>query len=285
MNELITLIKRYNLEKEVLKWAGAFRFLHATQPDGFGVEKWIELNSPMDINLANTLVRILENENEISLNNSIIRINNESNFQRMFELIDFIVKYDFTEVQEKKVDLLWTIPHQLVSALPLDITSEYNYLYSWIQEIILSSCERIVFIAPYFSESGIRQLITSIRAINDFKEGMIIDFLVNDIQEVNNSRAFTFLKASLQLKNNNKIRIFEPKEKEDNKLWFHAKLLLVDNKRGYLGSANYSGRGMSSQFELGVPLTEHQTKSLFKLIDFWIFKEYFKSIPYCNNHN
>lgn len=100
--------------------------------------------------------------------------------------------------------------------------------------------------------------------------------MVNDIEERNNLNAFNFLKENFTSLNNNKIRIFEPFEKENNKLWFHAKLLLVDNKMGYMGSANYSQRGLSSQFEIGVPLSGDQTKYLTKLIDYWLEKNFFK---------
>lgn len=144
------------------------------------------------------------------------------------------------------------------------------------QEIILTASNRIILIAPYFSKSGIKQHLTSLNAVNNNKKNISINFLVNDLEEYTNSNAFNYLKENITMKNNNTISIFEPVEKSKNKLWFHAKLLLVDNEKGYLGSANYSESGLSNQFELGVPLTPEQTNHLTTLIDYWLDNQYFK---------
>lgn len=277
MNDLLLIIKRYNIEKDVLKWAGAFRYLQSMYPEGFSLENWIKLNIPMDIDLARTIIRILINEDLIMINeNNQLKISDDIKLQRTLELVNTLVNFNFSNLQQNNSDLLWTISRKQFNTIPMSIAEHFRYLYTWIQEIILTSTNRVIFVAPYFSEPGMRQLLTSLNAINNNKQDITIDFLVNDIDESNNFSAFNYLKENLTLLNNNKIRIFEPVEKTNNKLWFHAKLLLVDNKKGYLGSANYSERGMSSQFEIGVPLEEEQTQNLTKLIDYWLANCYFK---------
>jgi phosphatidylserine/phosphatidylglycerophosphate/cardiolipin synthase-like enzyme len=46
----------------------------------------------------------------------------------------------------------------------------------------------------------------------------------------------------------------------------HAKLLIVDSKRGYLGSANFTKQGLTSRFEVAVELNEQQSKCVGKLL-------------------
>jgi phosphatidylserine/phosphatidylglycerophosphate/cardiolipin synthase-like enzyme len=276
--QLMILIKQYNLEGYILKWAGAFRYLQAANPEGFDISKWTDLNSPIDKELTDTIFRILLKDNFINKNeNGLYNISNESEFQRSFEIINQIVNFAFHELEKKESTLLWTISNDQVSLIPRRISKNFRYLFSWIQELILKTNKRMILIAPYFSEAGIRQLIPSIKAVNQNKRGIIIDLFVNNVNEKNNSKAILFLKENMNLINNNKIRVFEPVDSELGKLIFHAKLLLVDGEKGYLGSANYSERALSSQFELGVPLSPHQVEILTELFDLWIEKSHFKA--------
>jgi len=47
----------------------------------------------------------------------------------------------------------------------------------------------------------------------------------------------------------------------------HAKVLIVDAKKGYLGSANFTKQGLTSRFELGVRLDEEQSKTIDRLLE------------------
>ena len=49
--------------------------------------------------------------------------------------------------------------------------------------------------------------------------------------------------------------------------FIHAKLIVADRTRGYLGSANLSGGGLDKNFEAGVALTPEQADALERLID------------------
>ncbi|MCL5073983.1 MAG: phospholipase D-like domain-containing protein, partial [Actinobacteria bacterium] len=64
----------------------------------------------------------------------------------------------------------------------------------------------------------------------------------------------------------------------------HAKLLIVDSKRGYLGSANFTKQGLTSRFEVGVELNEQQSrcvdKLLLKLEEKGLFIKYNKHFKY-----
>ncbi|WJQ13249.1 phospholipase D family protein [Geobacillus stearothermophilus] len=262
MERLIILIKRYSLEKYVLSWAGAFRLLFSQKSDGFTIEDWMELNGKIDKNLAYTIFRILEEEGYIYQKDLKFRIKNEQNLQRFLELINIIVQINFSNIEENDNVLLWTVPREQLYRIPNEISENFNYLLSWLRELILTANERIIFLAPYFSESGIRQLLININSVTSIKQNLKIEFIVSDMEDTLNKKAFEYLINNIRLDNNNCVKIYEPVDKHNNKLWFHAKLLLVDRKKGYLGSANYSERALSSQFELGVPLIEKQANAL-----------------------
>ena len=49
--------------------------------------------------------------------------------------------------------------------------------------------------------------------------------------------------------------------------FMHAKLIVADHTRGYLGSANLSGGGFDKNFEIGVALASEQAGALERLVD------------------
>ena len=49
--------------------------------------------------------------------------------------------------------------------------------------------------------------------------------------------------------------------------FIHAKLIVADRTRGYLGSANLSGGGLDKNFEVGAAMAPEQAEALERLID------------------
>jgi phosphatidylserine/phosphatidylglycerophosphate/cardiolipin synthase-like enzyme len=47
----------------------------------------------------------------------------------------------------------------------------------------------------------------------------------------------------------------------------HAKFVVADGRRGYLGSANLTSFGLTQHVEVGVGLTAPQAQELLRLID------------------
>ncbi len=48
----------------------------------------------------------------------------------------------------------------------------------------------------------------------------------------------------------------------------HAKFMLVDGQRGYLGSANFSVNGLERNLELGTGLSEEEARILDELVTY-----------------
>jgi len=61
-----------------------------------------------------------------------------------------------------------------------------------------------------------------------------------------------------------RLRVLAPTE--NLPALIHAKIILADHRRGYLGSANLSQSAMDSNLELGLSLTPQQVSSLESLI-------------------
>ncbi|MBK5495899.1 phospholipase D-like domain-containing protein [Bacillus sp. TH13] len=277
MIRLINLTKKNKLDSALIKWAGIFRYLQCIQPNGFTLKEWISLNKQhIDEGIAHTLFRILEDMELIKQSQNKYIVINDIQLQRIFELAEIVGSFDYDSLETENEQLLWTIPHGINPVIPRRISKHFEYLNTWIQNLIQTANKRIIFFSPYYSVAGIQQLMISLKALSENKSGITIDWIVNDYDLDMNRKAFEYL-LEQSLHENIQMRIFEPLEKQEKKLWFHAKLLLIDQEKGYMGSANFSERALQTQFELGVPLNEQQTKSLVQLIDFWIVSGQFSA--------
>lgn len=277
MIRLINLTKKNKLDSALIKWAGIFRYLQCIQPNGFTLKEWISLNKQhIDEGIVHTLFRILEDMELIKQSQNKYIVINDIQLQRIFELAKIVGSFDYDSLETENEQLLWTIPHGINPVIPRRISKHFEYLNTWIQNLIQTANKRIIFFSPYYSVAGIQQLMISLKALSENKSGITIDWIVNDYDLDMNRKAFEYL-LEQSLHENIQMRIFEPLEKQEKKLWFHAKLLLIDQEKGYMGSANFSERALQTQFELGVPLNEQQTKSLVQLIDFWIVSGQFSA--------
>ncbi|QXM06625.1 phospholipase D-like domain-containing protein [Crassaminicella indica] len=267
-SKMIALVNQYRLEKQLMKWAGIFRYLGACySKKGFTLEKWLELNNEyIDSGLVESIFRILK-ENEL---------------QRYFEIVYEMTKLDINSFyREKQQSLLWTPPKEAFA--PKDACKDYIYLNIWIQRLIQITEKRIIFFSPYYTISGIKKLFISIEALMKNRREVSIDFITNDININSNKQAFKFLLSRINKIDNNNLRLFQAKNKDKKDSFkFHAKLVLVDDNKGYMGSANFSKVALENVFELGIPLQKKQVHSLTKLIDYWIYNEIFNEIDLKN---
>ena len=56
---------------------------------------------------------------------------------------------------------------------------------------------------------------------------------------------------------------------ESPSILFHSKMIVVDSKSGYLGSANITFHAFERNFEVGVALSVDQSSSIEFLVAFW----------------
>lgn len=270
---ILQLIYRYELRGHLLEWAGIFRYL-GTKVDGFTLEEWKNLKrAQIHDSIIQSLFRILGERGFLTSSSESYRIVREAELQRYFETVykitEVIPKERFLQSSEK---LLWTLLDSNVQ-IPTRISERFQYLNSWILHVIQTTKKRLIFIAPYYSAAGMQHLSVSLQTLLKYNQDVRIDWLIGEINNSENQNAFTYLLR--EIKATERIRIFQPENNHAQGLVLHAKLLLADGERGYLGSANFSRRGLQHQFEVGVALTKEHTMSLTMLVDHWILTEQF----------
>lgn len=275
IESLIQLVYRYELRSYLLEWAGIFRYL-GSNPKGFTLLEWKAL-SRGDIHntVIESLFRILGEQQLIKVKDGAYQVIQEHELQRLFETIGLLTELIESDAVMKNNDkLLWTqIPDY--NDVPIKISRQFQSLNSWIQHLIQLTRKRLIFFAPYYSIAGMEHLLISLSTLLEIRQDVTVDWIVGETKNLANQKAFEYL--SKKLGSVSQIQVYEANGASNKRLAFHAKLLLSDNEKGYLGSANFSHGGLHNQFELGVRLTKEQTRSLSTLIDYWITS--YKVIP------
>ncbi|KTR25025.1 hypothetical protein RSA11_15990, partial [Exiguobacterium indicum] len=169
--------------------------------------------------------------------------------------------------------LLWNMQYSVKQQLPQNVRIEFEELTSYLKDILSVAENKIIFCAPYFSISGIKILNNSIQSALEVHPDLKIWFII-DALELEYTQ--TFIREINNLLPKRNFIIFVPSENLNNSLLFHSKFLIVDNKYGYLGSANFSERALSQQFEIGIKLFEEDCSKLSLLVESWTALKYFK---------
>lgn len=275
--KLVLLIDKYQLKDYLIEWAGILRYL-GTRQGGFTIKDWLELSKAgIDEDIATVVMNYFQELQLIDQEDEIYTVVDDPSLQETLVMIGNMLKTLPHSILSNEEKLLWTLPRQYLS-VPNHIANDFGYLNTWINNIIQTADKRLIFLSPYYSVAGINQLMISLKALLSIKN-INIDWIVSDYDNTDNIRSFDLIQKELvDVYKNSKIRFFKPYHQKDNGFSFHAKLLLSDNIKGYIGSANFSKRGLDTQFELGSILDSKKTKTITNLIDFWIDKQVFCQI-------
>lgn len=265
LQKLVKFFLRYDLHQNVLEWAGLLRFLGHSKKV-FTIEEWIHLlKNSVHTDVIQSFFRILADEKKILSRNGFITINDESSLQRDLEVVHSILNVIKNTNFEEQSKLLWSVP--VGSRIPSRIARNFDHLNSWIQQLIQNTNERLIFFAPYYSEAGLKHFSVSLTTLLSIKKEVCVDWIFGELNNEENEKAIKYLKQNFTSSN---IKIYLPKSSHERDLVIHAKVLISDKSKGYMGSANFSKGALLSQFELGTILSIYQIESLVKLIDYWV---------------
>lgn len=150
------------------------------------------------------------------------------------------------------------------SGLTGDIRARFGDLDGHLRGLLSSARSRLVILMPYLSRVGVESLRPAIAA--SAQRGVAIRLVCDPTQDsfVADGLAALVEGADGELIRL-RVRVLRPRTEAVG--FAHAKLVVVDGERGYLGSANFSRRGLEKNFELGVALARQEAADLERLVD------------------
>ncbi len=152
--------------------------------------------------------------------------------------------------------------------LPPTLRNQFRNLDHFIRELIVSARFRLLIVVPYLSPAGVNSLRSAMAVAA--QNGVWIRVLTGDLNDAEgwNRRALREMVSGEEgILIRKRIRILTGTQALP--ILFHAKSIIVDGERGYLGSANLSFSGLSKNFEVGTALDASQAGALDSLMSFF----------------
>lgn len=153
------------------------------------------------------------------------------------------------------------------SELPSNLRARFRDLDEYLRTLAFSAHQRLVLVAPYLSEGGLIGLRSAIAVSAQRGAWVLLVTSGLDENEALNRRAVSsLLEGNDGVLIRNRLRVLKAAESLSG--FFHAKFMLVDGQRGYLGSANFSVNGLERNLELGTALSGEEARTLDELITY-----------------
>ena len=163
--------------------------------------------------------------------------------------------------RENELELVWTGP-----SLNTDMSIRNT---KPVIEGMLQDANSKVTIVDYRITSNAESIVKELNKC--LKKGIDVDLIIDDDKA--NHREIWKCFSSIGLK---KPRIFYHRKKEPRFYKVHAKVLIIDDVKMLIGSANLTELGTEVNFELGVMISGPIVKTTLKLLKDMIADEYFE---------
>ena len=152
--------------------------------------------------------------------------------------------------------LCTALPH---SELPEDLRLSFRDLDHFCRDLVSSALFRVTLVSPYWSPAGLALLQGALGVAAE--RGAVIRLIADANTSLESLRESL---ASVTAGENGQAVLERVRVIKGTELFtfIHAKLILVDGLRGYLGSANITAGGLERNFELGVGLEATQVTAL-----------------------
>jgi phosphatidylserine/phosphatidylglycerophosphate/cardiolipin synthase-like enzyme len=152
--------------------------------------------------------------------------------------------------------------------LPDRLQLLFGDLDDCLRQLIAAAQTSLLIVAPYLSVGGFQLLASAMSVCLERSVAIKIVTQLQGQPAEANRMALTSLVERFKdeiAHSRYGIRILSARNDD---LFIHAKIVVADSARGYIGSANFSARGLDRNLELGVPLSTPQAKSIDELINY-----------------
>lgn len=192
------------------------------------------------------------------------------NVTRLHQIIHdaTVARYVLEQVQAEQkqggqVELIATLPDNL----PLDseIRRSIASLAAALHRLITEAEREIIILNPFFEQAGFDRLASALLAAARRGTAItIISHRLTDPTSTNHTVMSRLVRRAAADSLNDRFSFYEYQQGEAGHIVLasHAKVLLADGEKAYIGSANLTEYGMARRVEIGVLLQGPQVKHL-----------------------
>ena len=175
--------------------------------------------------------------------------------------------------KQRRPQLFASPPELIPRQLAADIDDIRNLLIN----LIVSARKTIVILSPYTTSVALSDILQPLLVSNKSENIKIEVYIANSLENANKQiiSLTKMLPEEFTKRINFYYRSNDP-QAEDRII--HAKILIVDEDRGYLGSANFTEQGLQRHFELGIEMNNQQAKLALQMLKQLVHLKVFLSV-------
>lgn len=203
---------------------------------------------------------ILQNFGVIAIENGIFSVNKDKliSFIKIVSIAKAARDYKWPSVRLKP--FLYISPPNIITS---DLAEEIDDISNLLIDLVSSATESIIIMSPFTNKVGLSSILAPLKVCKKLPSVSIYLTAPSQDQSMIIKQINDLVPTILA----NKLNIyFCTSESMEEDHLPHAKLLIVDSKRGYLGSANFTKQGLTSRFEVAIELNEQQSRCVIKLL-------------------
>lgn len=179
----------------------------------------------------------------------------------------------FEDLDEDKnpnsYDLVCSIPQtdpELADKAPVDFNMDS--ITGKLLNLFGESTEQITIVNPFFEEKGVEWLSKGLKKAS--RNGADIEIITREIEDKKSNKiALEDIINDIRASGSSKVELFDyHKESEDEdhpEFTTHAKVIIFDYEKAYIGSANLTSYSFDSRFEIGVIVKGDKIEDLINL--------------------
>ncbi len=212
---------------------------------------------------------ILENFKVLEKVDNSFKINKDrlDYFIKLVQMAKEARKYKWPEIKHKP--FLYISPPNLITT---DLSGDVDDISNLLIGLVGSAVSKITIMSPFTNKDGLKSILVPLRAC---KNSPYISLYLTATEQ-DKTMIYNQVKGHIPENMEKNLRIYfcTPELIKEESLP-HAKVLIVDSVKGYMGSANFTRQGLTSRFELGVELDKEQSNTVEKLLAMLIEKGIF----------
>jgi phosphatidylserine/phosphatidylglycerophosphate/cardiolipin synthase-like enzyme len=231
-----------------------------------------------NLNIHSTLRKQLENlltEVGVIQNDKSHKTVDEERAKLFFSHVDAVQLAKEHTWQPRQIrPKLFTSPPELI---PQSMAADVDDIRNLITELVRGVKESLTIMSPYTTAGALRDILKPL-SLNDEASGISVKvYIANPLEDAR--RQINALKKMIPERIFRCIIFFYRADvsPEDDSI-LHAKILIADGVKGYLGSANFTSQGLEKHFELGIEMSPKQAKLSEELLEHLVSKRVFLKI-------
>lgn len=170
-----------------------------------------------------------------------------------------------------RIDLLYTIPADIDLKFGSTITGT-------LVDLMASADEELLIVNPFFTSSGLDLILDAFASA--IRRGVRVTIVGRDIEfgKKNNRSYYRKIRNSIAADQYSLLQVVEINTERYPDASLHAKVLVSDRTRAYIGSANITNNSLRSALEVGVGIEGTVVTELAEIIDQLVSSDLFHRV-------